>query len=100
MTWSEFGLNYGQVLTDAEQHFLKAGANVKYLSGYAAAYMYSNNFEYDLFNDDTAVSNLGDFGYGYSQNIADAANNTLDQSGIFGLPKASAGYRCGSGCCL
>ncbi|MEE3145792.1 MAG: DUF5723 family protein [Bacteroidota bacterium] len=90
MTWSEFGLNYGQVLTDAGQHFLKAGANVKYLSGYAAAYMYSNNFEYDLFNDDTTQYLAGDFGYGYSQNIADAANNTLDQSGIFGLPKASA----------
>lgn len=90
MTWSEFGLNYGQVLTDAGQHFLKAGANVKYLSGYAAAYMYSNNFEYNLYNDDTTRYLAGDFGYGYSQNIADAANNTLDQSGIFGLPKASA----------
>jgi outer membrane protein OmpA-like peptidoglycan-associated protein len=91
MTWTEYAFKYAQIIKEEGQHFLKAGANLKYLSGYAAAYLYSNNFQYNLFNDDTTQYLGGDFGYGYSESIHDAATNeSIDNGGMFGLPKASA----------
>ena len=90
MTWTEYAFKYAQVVKEEGQHFVKAGANLKYLAGYAAAYLYSNNFEYNLFDNDFSQYLSGDFGYGYSQSIDDAANDNLDMGGIFGLPKASA----------
>ena len=90
MTWTEYAFKYAQIIKEEGQHFLKAGANLKYLSGYAAAYLYSNNFRYNLFNDDTTQYLGGDFGYGYSESINDAANDNIDYGGMFGLPKASA----------
>ena len=90
MTWTEYAFKYAQVIKEEGQHFVKAGANLKYLAGYAAAYLYSNNFEYELLDNDFSQYLSGDFGYGYSQSIDDAANDNLDMGGIFGLPKASA----------
>ena len=62
MTWAEYGFNYSQIIKEEGEHFIKAGANLKYLAGYAAAYMFSNNFRYDLYNDDTTQFLSGDFG--------------------------------------
>ena len=90
MTWAEYGLNYSQIIKEEGEHFLKGGVNLKYLAGYAAAYMFSNNFEYNLYNDDTTQFLSGDFGYGYSESIEDAANENLNSDGIGGAPKASA----------
>ena len=114
MTWSEFGFNYGQVIKEEGQHFLKAGVNAKLLAGYAAAYMYSSNFEYNLYNDDTTRYLAGDFGYGYSEsihNMSEQSTNSPDpndlndmrdmdndgvidalQNGPFGGPKPSLGF--------
>lgn len=69
LTWGEFGFNYGQVVIDQKEHFLKAGGSLKLLSGVAGAYFYTNNFSYNLKNEDTSFSLEGDFNYGYSQNI-------------------------------
>ena len=90
LTWAEYGFNYSQIIKEEGEHFLKGGANLKYLAGYAAAYVFSNNLEYNLYNDDTTQYLSGDFGYGYSQSIDDAANDNLGMDGMFGLPKASA----------
>ena len=90
MTWAEYGLNYSQIIKEEGEHFLKGGVNLKYLAGYAAAYMFSNNLEYNLYNDDTTQFLSGDFGYGYSESIEDAANENLNSDGIGGAPKASA----------
>ena len=90
MTWAEYGFNYSQIIKEEGDHFLKGGVNLKYLAGYAAAYLFSNNFEYNLFNDDTTNNLVGDFGYGYSESIDAVANGNLDSDGLFGAPKASA----------
>jgi outer membrane protein OmpA-like peptidoglycan-associated protein len=90
MTWAEYGFNYSQIIKEEGEHFIKAGANLKYLAGYAAAYMFSNNFRYDLYNDDTTQFLSGDFGYGYSESIGELADENIDQSGMFGAPKPSA----------
>ena len=89
MTWAEYGFKYAQVIKEEGQHFLKAGANLKYLAGYAAAYIYSNNFEYNLFDDDFSQYLSGDFGYGYSESIEEYIDGDYE-TGMFGLPKASA----------
>lgn len=76
LSWTEYGFNYGQVVMDKGEHFIKAGVSLKLLSGNAAAYFYTNNFEYNLKNADTSFLLQGDFNYGYSQNIDDYINGT------------------------
>jgi outer membrane protein OmpA-like peptidoglycan-associated protein len=89
LSWTEYGLNYSQVLHDQKEHFFKAGGKVKYLQGYSAAYMYTNNFSYNLVNEDTSQYLAGDFAYGYSKNI----DQLVADGG--GIPKASAKFGLG-----
>ena len=37
--WSEFGLSYGQILSDKGKHFFKGGVTLKYLAGVANGYV-------------------------------------------------------------
>lgn len=69
MAWKEYKLNYGQVLVDRNEHFLKMGVGVKLLQGMASAYMYSKNMNYGLNTKDTSFLLQGDFSYGYSNNL-------------------------------
>lgn len=69
LTWTEYGFNYGQIVLDKKEHFLKVGGSLKLLSGNTAAYFYTDNFEYNLKNSDTSYTLKGDFNYGYSQNL-------------------------------
>ena len=82
LSWLEYGFNYGQVVMDNKEHFLKAGGSLKLLSGLAAAYFYTNDFQYNLKNEDTSFMLKGDFNYGYSQNIdnyiTNPPNNPMD----------------------
>lgn len=89
LSWTEYGLNYSQVVMDNKEHFFKAGGKVKYLQGYSAAYMYTNNFSYNLVNEDTSQYLAGDFAYGYSKNI----DQLVADGG--GIPKASAKFGLG-----
>lgn len=102
MTWTEYGLNYAQVVMDKNEHFLKAGVDLKYMQGYSAAYVYTGNFNYGLVDEDTSFYLQGDFGYGYSNNIPDlityySTNNKdtlsqaiLNQINGFGLPRPAS----------
>jgi outer membrane protein OmpA-like peptidoglycan-associated protein len=69
MTWNEYGVNYAQVLKDDNEHFFKMGGRLKVLQGLGAAYLYSENFNFALKNEDTTTSLSGDFNYGYSANL-------------------------------
>ena len=69
MTWSEVGFNYSQVLIDNDEHFLKIGVAPKALLGHAAAYVHTDDFSYNLVNEDTSQYLTGTFDYGYSNNI-------------------------------
>ena len=66
MTWAEYGVNYAQVVMDKKEHFLKVGARVKLLQGFAASYLHTDNVDYQLSDKDTAVLLKGDFDYGYN----------------------------------
>lgn len=89
MTWTEYGLNYGQVLLDKNEHFLKFGGDLKYMQGYSAAYVYTDNFNYGLVDEDTSFFLQGDFAYGYSNNFDKLVEGNIETNS-FGLPKASS----------
>ena len=89
MTWMEYGFIYSQVLKDDGEHFMKVGGKAKWLSGYAAAYVHTKNFNYDLYNKDSSNSLSGDFSYGHSTGILD------DVASSNGLPKAASKFGLG-----
>ncbi|MDR0801076.1 DUF5723 family protein [Fluviicola sp.] len=74
MAWNEYGINYGQVVMDKGKHFLKVGGRVKLLQGLASAYAYTDQLDYELLNKDTATTLVGNFKYGYSNNLDDMKN--------------------------
>ena len=78
LTWAEVGFNYGQVVIDQEEHFLKLGATIKYLKGYSAAYFQTSNLQFNLKNNDTTQLITGNFNYGYSDNLPGLIENGLD----------------------
>ena len=53
MAWADLGITYSRVVLDKEKHFLKVGATLKVIKGIAAAYAYSDNFNYTFDNLDT-----------------------------------------------
>lgn len=69
MSWIEYGLLYSQVLKDDGEHFMKAGIKLKWLSGISAAYIHTDNFDYNVLNDSVYSSLSGDFSYGHSRGL-------------------------------
>lgn len=90
LTWLEYGINYAQVLKQDGEHFMKIGGRAKYLSGLAAGYLWTDNFQYKLSNADTSMSLQGDFDYGYSGNIDGYANGSSS-----GIPKQTSKFGLG-----
>jgi outer membrane protein OmpA-like peptidoglycan-associated protein len=88
LTWNEYGFNYGQIILDNKEHFVKVGGSIKLLSGNTAAYFYTSNFEYNLKNSDTSFLLKGDFNYGYSENI-DSYINAADLNPMDFLKRTS-----------
>ena len=78
LTWAEVGFNYGQVVLDQEEHFLKLGGTIKYLKGYSAAYFQTSNLQFNLKNNDTTQLITGNLNYGYSDNLPGLIENGLD----------------------
>ncbi len=96
MSWMEYGIIYSQVLKDDGEHFMKVGGKVKWLSGYTAAYINTDNFSYNLFNDDTSQSLTGDFSYGHSAGILDGDEASLGFLGTgSGLPQSASKFGIG-----
>jgi outer membrane protein OmpA-like peptidoglycan-associated protein len=89
MAWTEYGVNYAQVVKEDGEHFMKVGGKVKLLQGYTAAYFHTKNFNYNLYNDDTSQYLAGDFSYGHSSGALDAlggtSNNTIQAASKMGV---------------
>lgn len=68
-SWMEYNFSYAQVFMDDEEHFIKAGIKLKFLQGLGAAYVYTDNVDYEFSNADTAAYIRGDFEYGYSADL-------------------------------
>ncbi|MBL1280623.1 MAG: OmpA family protein [Fluviicola sp.] len=103
MSWMEYGVIYSQVLKDDGEHFFKAGGKAKWLSGYAAAYVNTDNFNYNLLNADTSQFLQGDFSYGHSTGALEGSKEALGflytdpitgEKGT-GLPKSASKFGLG-----
>lgn len=68
-TWNEYNFAYAQVLKDDNQHFWKMGAKLKFLQGIGSFYLNTDNVDYNIIDDTTALYIKGDFDYGYSDNL-------------------------------
>lgn len=68
-TWAEYGLNFGMVLKDDNEHFFKAGGRLKVLQGLGAAYAYMDDLRYNFRNDDTVTVFQTQVDYGHSTNL-------------------------------
>jgi outer membrane protein OmpA-like peptidoglycan-associated protein len=68
-SWMEYNLGFAMTVYDEEEHFLKAGAKLKFLQGLGALYLYTDEVRYNVQNDDTLAGITGNFNYGYSANI-------------------------------
>ncbi|XOV69038.1 MAG: DUF5723 family protein [Fluviicola sp.] len=88
MSWAEYGLVYSQVIREDGEHFMKAGGKAKWLQGYTAAYVHTDNLSYNLFNDDTTQYLQGDFAYGHSQGL-------LEGQEYDGLPESASKFGLG-----
>lgn len=86
LTWSEIGFNYSQVLIDNKEHFLKIGISPKVLLGFASAYVHTQDFSYNLINEDSSQYLAGTFDYGYSKEVGDfitaGVNGQIDNTNI------------------
>lgn len=88
MSWAEYALIYSQVIKEDGEHFMKVGGKAKWLSGYSAAYIHTDNFKYNLFNDDTTQYLEGDFAYGHSKGLLEGETGS-------GLPKSASKFGLG-----
>ncbi|HWY13149.1 MAG TPA: DUF5723 family protein [Bacteroidia bacterium] len=68
-TWLEYGLTYGHVFRDKDEHYFKAGGTVKLLQGITSAYVNVTNLQY-RFNNDSILSLFHtNVNYGHSANL-------------------------------
>lgn len=96
MSWMEYGLVYSQVIKDDGEHFMKAGGKAKWLNGLASFYIHTDNFDYNLLNDDTSQVLAGDFSYGHSSGMLDELGGDGEITmGAFGLPKSASKFGIG-----
>ncbi len=70
--YNDFGLTYGRVLVDKEEHFIKAGATFKLIQGLAGSYMYARDLQMTILNDTLADFHSVDIDYASGTNIPPA----------------------------
>ncbi|OIP01972.1 MAG: hypothetical protein AUJ98_02650 [Bacteroidetes bacterium CG2_30_33_31] len=72
VSWAEYGLTYGRILTEDEsKHFFKIGASAKLLQGIAGIYLYEKYMDYNLKNADTATNVVADIKFGLTGSVDD-----------------------------
>ncbi len=69
MTWADYGITYGRVLRDHDEHFMKMGGTVKLLQGLQGGYMFIDDLKYEFYNADTLSLFTTDVEYGHSDNF-------------------------------
>lgn len=69
MMWMEYGFDYGRVVYNSGEHFVKGGAKLKLLQGLASAYMYSEALNVTIESDSTISLDGSHMAYGHSTNF-------------------------------
>lgn len=69
MSWAEYGLTYGHVFKDDNEHYFKGGVTVKLLRGIQSAYMFVDDLKYNFQTDTTVSIFQSHVNYGHSDNF-------------------------------
>lgn len=72
--FAEYGLTYGRIILDKNEHFLKAGITLKFLQGLGSAYANGKNISF-VWGNDTIRQMYGNVNYGHSDNLDFANSN-------------------------
>jgi len=91
--WAEYGVSYGKVIKESGEHFLKAGATIKYLSGAGNSYIQLDQISGTIIQDPNPTSSAilltpgsrGVIGLGISGNIGSITPSSLLKSTSNGL---------------
>lgn len=82
--WGEIGATYGHVLLNRNKNFLKGAISVKYVRGYASAYINSKQLSLQLTDPINGKANvIGDLSIGHSTNF-DPVSGDLQKDKIGG----------------
>lgn len=82
--WAEFGVTYGRVVWEQDQHFLKAGATLKYLAGAGGVFGFSPNLSADYNSSMESLTTSGNLNYGYTSGFDSEEISFDDVTGGFG----------------
>lgn len=84
--WTEIGATYARVLMNNNQHFLKGGVTIKYLSGIHHTYINGSEITIDYNANDQTVATNGLLTYGYDvggdDNFEDTFSNFGQSTGL------------------
>jgi outer membrane protein OmpA-like peptidoglycan-associated protein len=92
MSWMEYGLTYGHVFRDKDEHYIKAGGTVKLLQGLVSAYVNAKNidFQFDtsqiVSKQKLTISNTT-INYGHSSNLEFPSGNVSTEDSAFFNPE-------------
>ena len=79
--WTEIGASYARVLMDHNEHFLKGGVTLKYLSGIHHTYLNGSEITIDYNSTDQTVATNGILTYGYDVGGEEGFENTFSNFG-------------------
>lgn len=72
--WSEIGLSYGRIVMEKNQHFVKAGATLKYIGGAGSVFGFSPQLGAAFNSATNNLTTSGDLSYAYTTEDTDEIN--------------------------
>lgn len=75
MAWRETGFTVATTILNTKQHVVNFGAHIKFLTGYDALYITSENARYRALNDDSLFVFDLEFDYGYADDNFQSFDN-------------------------
>jgi outer membrane protein OmpA-like peptidoglycan-associated protein len=69
MAWAEYGLAFGHVIKEDNEHYFKAAGRAKFLQGIISSYMHVSELDYNFKNDTTLTLFHSEASYGHSRNF-------------------------------
>lgn len=82
--WAEIGVTYGRVVLEQDNHFLKAGATLKYLAGAGGVFGFSPMLTANYTSNNEMLTTTGNLNYGYTSGFEAEEINFSDITGGFG----------------
>lgn len=78
--WAEFGFSLAGVLYKSDKHVVKAGMNAKLLKGLTSAYVYAEDIDYVLYNNEYVDIQNTKVNYGVDGSLNDLMNGGFESA--------------------